>query len=54
MNFRIAGTFTDSLAKLTGDEQKAVKTTPFDLQMNPANPGMSFHKLDAAKALNRM
>jgi superfamily I DNA/RNA helicase len=49
MNFRIAGTFTDSLAKLTGDEQKAVKTTAFDLQMNPASPGMSFHKLDAAK-----
>jgi mRNA-degrading endonuclease RelE of RelBE toxin-antitoxin system len=49
MNFRIAGTFTDSLTKLTGDEQKAVKTTAFDLQMNPANPGMSFHKLDAAK-----
>jgi superfamily I DNA/RNA helicase len=49
MNFRIAGTFTDSLTKLTGDEQKAVKTTAFDLQMNPASPGMSFHKLDAAK-----
>jgi len=39
MNFRIADTFTDSLAKLTGDEQKAVKSTTFDLQMNPANPG---------------
>ncbi len=26
MEFRIADTFTDSLAKLTGDEQKAVKT----------------------------
>ena len=26
MDFRIADTFTDSLAKLTGDEQKAVKT----------------------------
>ena len=25
MQFRIADTFTDSLAKLTGDEQKAVK-----------------------------
>lgn len=49
MNFRIADTFTDSLAKLTGDEQKAVKTTAFDLQLNPANPGMSFHKLDRAK-----
>jgi hypothetical protein len=27
MHFRIADTFTDSLARLTGDEQKAVKTT---------------------------
>ena len=34
MKFRIADTFTDSLARLTGDEQKAVKTTSFDLQMN--------------------
>jgi hypothetical protein len=49
MEFRIADTFTDSLAKLTGEEQKAVKTTAFDLQMNPANPGMQFHKLDAAR-----
>ena len=52
MDFRIADTFTDSLAKLTGDEQKAVKTTAFDLQLNPANPGMSFHKLDKAKDKN--
>ncbi len=49
MEFRIADTFTDSLAKLTGEEQKAVKTAAFDLQMNPANPGMQFHKLDAAR-----
>jgi mRNA-degrading endonuclease RelE of RelBE toxin-antitoxin system len=49
MEFRIADTFTDSLARLTGDEQKAVKTTAFDLQINPANPGMSFHKLDRAR-----
>ena len=49
MDFRIADTFTDSLAKLQGDEQKAVKTAAFDLQMDPANPGMRFHKLDRAK-----
>ena len=49
IDFRIADTFTDSLARLTGDEQKAVKTTAFDLQVNPANPGMSLHKLDRAK-----
>jgi superfamily I DNA/RNA helicase/mRNA-degrading endonuclease RelE of RelBE toxin-antitoxin system len=52
MQFRIADTFTDSLAKLTGSEQKAVKTTAFDLQLSPANPGMSFHKLDKAKDKN--
>ncbi len=49
MQFRIADTFTDSLARLTGEEQKAVKTTAFDLQVNPANPGMRFHKLDKAR-----
>ena len=49
MNFRIADSFTDSLTRLTGEEQKAVKTTAFDLQLNAANPGMSFHKVDRAK-----
>jgi mRNA-degrading endonuclease RelE of RelBE toxin-antitoxin system len=52
MEFRIADTFTDSLARLTGNEQKAVKTTAFDLQLNPVNPGMQFHKLDRAKDPN--
>ena len=52
MQFRIADTFTDSLGRLTSDEQKSVKTTAFDLQLNPANPGMSFHKLDKAKDKN--
>ena len=50
--FRIAETFTDSLARLTAEEQKAVKTTAFDLQVNPASPGMSFHRLDKAKDKN--
>src|SRR5262245_25399068 len=49
MEFRIADTFTDSLARLTGDEQKAVKTTAFDLQMDASAPGLSFHRLDKAK-----
>ena len=52
MQFRIADTFTASLARLTGDEQKAAKTTAFDLQMNPSAPGLSFHKLDRAKDRN--
>ena len=49
MEFRIADTFTDSLAKLSGDEQKAVKTAAFDLQLNAAQPGLQFHRLDKAK-----
>ena len=52
MDFRIADTFTDSLARLTGDEQRGVKTTAFDLQLNPANPGMQLHKLDKARDKN--
>ena len=52
MQFLIADSFTDSLSRLNGDEQKAVKTTAFDLQMNPANPGMSFHRLDKARDKN--
>jgi mRNA-degrading endonuclease RelE of RelBE toxin-antitoxin system len=49
MEFRIADTFSDSLAKLSGDEQKSVKTTPFDLQLNPAHPSLQFHKLERPK-----
>src|SRR5574338_914047 len=49
MTFLIADTFTDSLGRLTGDEQKAAKTTAFDLQVDPSAPGLRFHKLDKAK-----
>ena len=52
MDFRIADTFTDSLARLAGEEQKAVKTTAFDLQLNPANPGMNLHKIEKSKDKN--
>ena len=49
MEFRIADTFTDSLSKLTGDEQKATKIAALDLQLNPAHPSLQFHKLEKAK-----
>ena len=52
MEFRIADTFTSSLARLTGDEQTAAKTTVYDLQVNPGGKGMSFHKLDRARDTN--
>ncbi|KQZ12525.1 DNA helicase [Mesorhizobium sp. Root552] len=52
MEFRIADTFTDSLGRLTAQEQKAAKTTAFDLQLDPSSNGLSFHKLDRAKDTN--
>ena len=48
----IADTLLDSLARLTGDEQKSATTTAFDLQSNPANPGMQFHRLGRARDPN--
>ena len=51
MQFRIADTFTASLTRLTNDEQKQVKTTVFDLQLNPANPGLQLHRIDKSKSL---
>jgi superfamily I DNA/RNA helicase/mRNA-degrading endonuclease RelE of RelBE toxin-antitoxin system len=52
MEFRIADTFTDSLGRLTTQEQKVAKTTAFDLQLDPSSNGLSFHKLDRAKDTN--
>lgn len=49
MQFVIANTFQDSLARLTGEEQKAVKTAAFDLQLNPSHPSLQMHRLDKAK-----
>ena len=52
MNFRISDTFTGSLIKLTAREQKSIKTTIFDLQVNPAQSSLSFHKIERAKDTN--
>jgi hypothetical protein len=51
-DFLIADTFTDSLARLTGTEQKVVKTTAFDLQIDPTSRGLHFHRLDRARDPN--
>ncbi|TQE92965.1 MAG: DNA helicase, partial [Spiribacter salinus] len=49
MTFRIADSFSDSLARLTTQEQKAAKTAAFDLQMSPDTPGLSLHRVDRAR-----
>ena len=45
VQFRIADTFTASLGRLPGEQQKASKTTAFDLQTNPSQPGLGVHRL---------
>ena len=52
MQFRIADKFTESLAKLNGEEQRAAKTTAFDLQLNPGQPGLQFHRVERARDKN--
>jgi hypothetical protein len=49
MEFRIAATFTTALARLDVQEQKAAKTTAFDLQMDPAAPGLKFHRIERSR-----
>lgn len=48
----LADSFTASLAKLANDEQKQVKLTAFDLQTNPDQPGLQFHRIDKSKDPN--
>ncbi|MEG3153472.1 3'-5' exonuclease [Sphingomonas sp. RB1R13] len=52
MNFHIADSFTGALARLTGQEQKQAKTAAFDLQLNPATPGLQMHRLTNARDPN--
>jgi len=52
MQFLISDSFTGSLARLNGEEQKIVKITAVDLQMNPANPGLQLHRLEKARDKN--
>ncbi len=49
MEYLIADTFTDSLARLTGEEQKSAKLAAMDLQLNPSQPGLQFHKIEKSK-----
>lgn len=49
MNFLIADTFTASFNRLAGPDQKAVKTSVFDLQMDPAGNGLQLHRVDKSK-----
>lgn len=49
VNFLIAETFTASFNRLSGLDQKAVKASVFDLQMDPSGNGLQLHRIDKSK-----
>lgn len=52
MNFLIADTFTAAFNRLSGQDQKAVKASVFDLQMDPTGNGLKLHRIDKSKDPN--
>ena len=48
MNFIIASTFIDSLARLATQAQTLVKQAAFELQLGPEHPSFQLHRLDRA------
>jgi hypothetical protein len=48
----LADSFTAALGRLSGDEQKQVKLTVYDLQTEPDRPGLQFHRIDKSKDPN--
>lgn len=52
MDIRIAETFAPALARLDAPSQKVAKTTAFDLQLNPASPGLHFHRIERSRDAN--
>lgn len=52
MNFLLADTFTASFGRLGGVDQKAVKASVFDLQMDPSGGGLQLHRIDRSKDSN--
>jgi hypothetical protein len=52
VNFLIADTFTASFNRLSGQDQKAVKASVFDLQMDPTGNGLQLHRIDKSKDAN--
>lgn len=46
----LADSFAAALGRLGNDEQKQVKLTVFDLQLEPDRPGLQFHRVDKARS----
>lgn len=52
MKFLIADTFTAAFNRLSGQDQKAVKASVFDLQLEPTGNGLQLHRIDNSKDPN--
>ena len=52
MDFLIADSFTAAQARLPGQDQKAAKTSAFDLQLDPSAPGLRMHRIDKSRDAN--
>ena len=52
MTHRIAETFYDALNKLSQQEQKTVKQSVFDFQLDPSQAAFSMHKVDRGRDPN--
>lgn len=52
MPFLIADSFTASFNRLAGPDQKAVKASVFDLQMDPGGNGLQLHRIERGKDPN--
>jgi hypothetical protein len=49
MQLAFADSLNASLARLTAEEQRAVKLTLLELQLDPSQPGLQYHKLSKIK-----
>lgn len=52
MALQLANSFTDSFKRLSGAEQKAVKASVFDLQMDDSGEGLQLHRITKSKDAN--
>ena len=52
MDFLIADSFTAALTRLSAQDQKAAKTSAFDLQLDPTAPGLQMHRIGNSKDPN--
>src|ERR1700687_1954671 len=48
----LADSFIAALARLANEERKQAKLTAFELQSNPDQPGLQFHRIDRSKDPN--